>query len=186
AMKAGLMEVSDVFVINKSDRPGADRMARDVSMMLHLRMGQTLRNVPAHHGVDLERAARTTAPTPPAGSAPETAEWEIPVLRTTAHEGAGIGEVAGALDRHRAWLDESGKRAERRRARLALRVRDEVDRRLRELAWREGPATGELEAALPLLESGATTPYEVARRIVDAVLGARRDSRPVAERPIHQ
>ncbi|HEU5208725.1 MAG TPA: methylmalonyl Co-A mutase-associated GTPase MeaB [Longimicrobiales bacterium] len=58
AMKAGLMEVADLFAINKSDRPGADRLAREVAMMLHLRTGETLRNVPAHHGVDMKRAAR--------------------------------------------------------------------------------------------------------------------------------
>src|SRR5690606_25139906 len=58
AMKAGLMEAADLFAINKSDRPGADRLAREVAMMLHLRMGETLRNVPAHHGVDMKRAAR--------------------------------------------------------------------------------------------------------------------------------
>jgi LAO/AO transport system ATPase len=55
AMKAGLMEAADLFVINKADRSGADRLAREVSMMLHLRSGSTLRNVPAHHGVDLRR-----------------------------------------------------------------------------------------------------------------------------------
>ncbi len=58
AMKAGLMEAADLFAINKSDRPGADRLAREVAMMLHLRMGETLRNVPAHHGVDMKRAAQ--------------------------------------------------------------------------------------------------------------------------------
>ncbi|MGH7443264.1 MAG: methylmalonyl Co-A mutase-associated GTPase MeaB, partial [Longimicrobiales bacterium] len=58
AMKAGLMEAADLFAINKSDRPGADRLAREVAMMLHLRLGETLRNVPAHHGVDMKRAAR--------------------------------------------------------------------------------------------------------------------------------
>src|SRR5690606_21345659 len=42
----------------KSDRPGADRLAREVAMMLHLRLGETLRNVPAHHGVDMKRAAQ--------------------------------------------------------------------------------------------------------------------------------
>jgi LAO/AO transport system kinase len=63
-MKAGLMEASDLFVVNKADRPGAERMARELSMMLHLRLGQALRNVPAHHGVDPKRV----------GSRPRAAE----------------------------------------------------------------------------------------------------------------
>ncbi|HUF50950.1 MAG TPA: methylmalonyl Co-A mutase-associated GTPase MeaB [Longimicrobiales bacterium] len=71
AMKAGLMEAADLFVINKADRPGADRVAREVSMMLHFRTGKALRNVPAHHGVDLKRlrgrAAAATGPAPAPG-----------------------------------------------------------------------------------------------------------------------
>src|SRR5690606_13091282 len=61
AMKAGLMEAADLFVINKSDRPGADRLAREVSSMLHFRSGNALRNVPAHHGVDMKRVSARRA-----------------------------------------------------------------------------------------------------------------------------
>src|SRR5690606_25299496 len=61
AMKAGLMEAADLFVINKADRPGADRLAREVSSMLHFRSGQALRNVPAHHGVDMKRVSTKRA-----------------------------------------------------------------------------------------------------------------------------
>ncbi len=49
-MKAGLMEAADLFVVNKADRPGADRLAHEVEMMLHLRSGQALRGRAGHHG----------------------------------------------------------------------------------------------------------------------------------------
>ena len=55
-LKAGVMEIADLFVVNKADRPGADRLRNDIEMMLGLRSGATLKNVPAHHGVDLKRA----------------------------------------------------------------------------------------------------------------------------------
>jgi len=187
AMKAGLMEVSDVFVINKADRPGADRMVRDVSMMLHLRMGQALRNVPAHHGLDHARAARRAG-----GEAGASAEkparegWEIPVLRSVAREGHGVAEVAAALDRHRAWLDASGERARRRRTRLVERVRDEVDRRLRDLAWQDGAAGRLLADLVPSLEAGLRSPYEIAAQIVDLILETAKPSRSVSELPIPQ
>src|SRR5690606_32301281 len=61
AMKAGLMEAADLFVVNKADRPGAERMARELTQMLHLRFGRALRGVPAHHGVDHRRIARRRA-----------------------------------------------------------------------------------------------------------------------------
>jgi LAO/AO transport system kinase len=176
AMKAGLMEVSDLFVINKADRPGADRVAREISMMLHLRTGRTLRNVPAHHGVDLSLAARRTGAKATAEAAEPAgpAGWEIPVLQTIAPEGKGIGELVTALDLHRQWLDESGERTRRRRRRLEQRVRDEVDRLLRQRAWSSGPGGPMLESAVPLLEAGRTTPYEVAADIVGEVLEGSR------------
>src|SRR3954464_10237867 len=56
-LKAGVMEIADVFVVNKADRPGADRLRTDVELMLGMRLGAALKNVPAHHGVDLRAAA---------------------------------------------------------------------------------------------------------------------------------
>src|SRR6185437_13483240 len=55
AMKAGLMEIADVFVVNKADRPDAERLRHEIEMTLGLRLGGAMRNVPAHHGVDLKK-----------------------------------------------------------------------------------------------------------------------------------
>jgi len=164
------MEVSDLFVINKADRPGADRMAREISQMLHLRAGKVMRNVPAHHGVDLRRAARGAPHAESAAQAPPAARaWEIPVLQTVAHEGRGISELAHALARHRAWLEQSGEQGRRRQKRMARRVREEVERTLRRRVWEE-QGRRLLDQAMNGLERGETTPYEVAAGIVAAVL----------------
>jgi LAO/AO transport system kinase len=172
AMKAGLMEAADLFVINKSDRPGADRLAREVAMMLHLRSGQLMRNVPAHHGVDRERirARRGGRTEPPEEQGAIPQQWEIPVLKTIAEKPEGVAELAAALAQHRAWLDASGELVERRRRRLAERVRDEVARTLLLATWQNRGGQDILAAALPALESGRETPYEVAARIVRAAL----------------
>src|SRR3954465_6938802 len=58
-LKAGLMEIADIFVVNKADRPGADRLRNELELMIGLRNGNTLKNVPAHHGVDLGRLMTT-------------------------------------------------------------------------------------------------------------------------------
>jgi LAO/AO transport system kinase len=203
AMKAGLMEAADLFVINKADRPGAERMAREVSMMLHLRHGRALRNVPAHHGVDLRGAkgpgtgtvARMGTGTDqrphdaqgqshgPADGRAEVAggpreevrkagqEWEIPVLQTVARTGQGVVELADALDRHRLWAEESGELGRRRRARLEERVREQVERAFRRIAWAEAGGAAELERSLAGLERGEESPYDVAARILRAVRG---------------
>jgi LAO/AO transport system kinase len=175
AMKAGLMEIADLFDINKADRPGADRLAREVDMMLHLRLGSTLRNVPAHHGVDHRRIKgereRGRLVRPSDGEATSSDAWAIPVLQTVAETGKGVPELAAALDRHKAWLDVSGELQQRRRARLAERVKEAVERRLQDVAWREKGGDRILEAALEELQGGQLTPYAVADRIVAAVTG---------------
>ena len=165
AMKAGLMEAADLFVINKSDRPGADRVAREVSMMLHFRTGKAMRNVPAHHGVDLKRLR--AKPSGEQSVPAEPQQWEIPVLKTIAETADGVPALAETLDRHRAWLGESGELSRRRRQRLSERVREEVARSLLRQTWEEGGAAV-LEQALPELESGSVTPYDIAAQIVRA------------------
>ncbi|NJD09748.1 MAG: methylmalonyl Co-A mutase-associated GTPase MeaB [Gemmatimonadetes bacterium] len=169
-MKAGLMEAADVFVVNKADRPGADRLARELSMMLHLRLGQLLRNIPAHHGVDLRRTAAPSGPVPAAAPTAPSDSWEIPVLRTTAETGAGVPELAALIGAHAEWLDRSGQRRRRRRQRLAERVREQVGRRLHALAWAERGGAAVLEEALPALEAGEVSPYQVAAGIVRAAV----------------
>jgi LAO/AO transport system kinase len=160
AMKAGLMEIADLFVINKADRPGADRLAREVDMMLHFRLGNALKNVPAHHGA-VKRRTREREST----IQPDTG-WSIPVLQTIAETTKGVPELAQALARHREWLSSSGGMAERRRKRLKERVREAVERQLQGIIWREKGGERILEDSLTDLEAGKVSPYDVADRIV--------------------
>jgi LAO/AO transport system kinase len=193
AMKAGLMEISDLFVINKSDRPGADRLANEVKLMLRLRAGDLMRRLPAHHGVDLSRVRKRTSPEElavrrqgalrqdAAGSAAEAPleagagasaeEWAIPVLQTIAEGGKGVPELLATLDRHRSWLVESGEGDRRREARFAERVREVADRSIKKIVWVEKGGDAILQAALPDLQSGRKTPYQVAARIVRELIG---------------
>jgi LAO/AO transport system kinase len=181
-LKAGVMEIADLFVVNKSDRPGADRLRSDIELMLGLRMGETLRQVPAHHGVDLRslggprtaeeveaqryalnpaRAARNAA-----RAADATGNWTPPVLRAVAARGEGIDEVIAALDRHFSYLEASGTLRQRRRQRLRERVVEVVEQRVRQRLWTDADTAAWLEARLPTLETGATTPYAVAEELL--------------------
>jgi len=165
AMKAGLMEIADIFVVNKADRPGADRLMKELRIALHLRAGKTLSNVPAHHGVDLSRLGKKPEVTPARSEAPAPA-WEIPVLKTVAQTGDGIPELLAAIDEHRVFLSESGELTARRRARAAVRVREVADRQLRRILW-EGEATAMLlEEGLDRIQEGKATPYSVSWSIL--------------------
>jgi LAO/AO transport system kinase len=147
--------------------------------MLHFRSGQALRNVPAHHGVDMKRVAARRAAAKNAGmavqerasyadpgSSPDIDAWDIPVLKTIAETGYGVSELAETLDRHRTWLTDSGEMSTRRRQRLAERVREEVARSVQRSVWQKRGGAEALERALPDLEAGRVTPYDVAALIL--------------------
>ena len=168
AMKAGLMEIADVFVINKADRPGADRLAQEIEVMLHMRLGDGMPAAAGHHGVSLRtvgKAAREQS----RKAAEESGSWAIPVLKTVAQSGEGLDELVRTLDRHAVYLRESGELSRRRQSRLAERVRAVVERQMRKLAWVDGQGEQILEESLPALESGAESPYTVSARIVRAI-----------------
>ncbi len=168
AMKAGLMEIADVFVVNKSDRPGADRLVRELEMMLHMRSGAVGVADAGHHGVGATfgRAARERA----REAVAEEGRWSIPVLRTIAQSGEGIDELLAALDRHRQYLRDSGELERRRRRRFAERTRAAVARELALLVWRDGPGERMLRDSMDSLIAGDESPYSVAARIVSAVV----------------
>lgn len=175
AMKAGLMEIADLFVVNKSDRPGADRLVRDVRQALRLRAGNAGQassaahpDVPAHHGVDFSALQKPRDP--PAPSPPADAPWEVAVLKASAGRNEGIGELLEGLMEHRSHAVASGGLAERRRARARARIRDVVNRRLQARAARVLASEEGLDRWAPEVAAGRVTAYEVAGKVVPAIL----------------
>ncbi|MEV5977123.1 methylmalonyl Co-A mutase-associated GTPase MeaB [Streptomyces sp. NPDC052114] len=140
AAKAGILEIGDVYVVNKADRDGADATARELNHMLGL------------------------------GESRGPGDWRPPIVKTVAARGEGVDEVVEALEKHRAWMEERGVLAERRAARAAREVetiavtalRERIgslhgDRRLSALA--ERIVAGELDpyAAADELVEGVTS-----------------------------
>jgi LAO/AO transport system kinase len=113
ASKAGVLEIADVFAVNKSDREGADRTVRDLQTMLELRRTVLGRPLPQH---DLEHHL-AEEPFAPLGAGAPDVGWEPPIVRTVAVRGEGIEELAAAVESHRAHLEASGGRALRDAAR---------------------------------------------------------------------
>lgn len=165
-LKAGLMEIADLYVVNKADRSGADRLRHELELMLGLRMGQTYRNVPAHHGVDLKAVMNPAKAARDAARNAETDGWTPPVLATVAIKGEGLNELIAALDRHFHYLEQSGELKERRRMRLRERVVDVAERLLRSRLWRDVDTDAWLAGRLPELEQGSLTPYGAASELL--------------------
>jgi LAO/AO transport system kinase len=134
AAKAGILEIADIFAVNKSDRPGAQEAVRDLRTMLAM-----------------------------AAYSPE--DWKPPIVSTAAVAGEGITELAGAIDKHRDWLTASGRREQRRCA----RVRDEISAiALGELRLRMGGIPGEsrLDELAERVLAGDLDPYSAADELI--------------------
>ncbi len=161
-LKAGVMEIADIFVVNKADRPGADRLRNDVELMLGLRRGSSYANMPAHHGIDLKRVMN------PARAAREDAKlaspdvWTPPVLGSIAAKGEGIAGIRESLDKHFSYLEASGVLRERRRERTVERVIEVVEKRMHQRLLGDAETTTWIKGRVDELESGSVTPYVVA------------------------
>ncbi|SRR6266702_1404926 len=167
-LKAGVMEIADIFVVNKSDRPGAEKLRQEVEVMLGIRRGSAFRHVAPHH------ATRPQAVEGGRGrsTAVEDNDWEPPVLSTVASKGDGVDALAAALDRHYAHLQASGKLAERRRQRLAARTRAVLERGVRRWLAEATRAEELLASRLDDVAEGRRSPYDVAAEILDQVKSA--------------
>ncbi|MFL5517203.1 MAG: methylmalonyl Co-A mutase-associated GTPase MeaB [Gemmatimonadales bacterium] len=182
-LKSGVMEAADLFVVNKADRPGADKLRQELEVMLGIRRGTAFRNVPAHHGYRAHR--RTGAQTHgDGGPAPDSrpsalapsppAVWDPPVVLTVAAKGEGVEGLVAALDAHHAWLSDSGTLVERRRARLLQRTREVVDRATRRWIWDETRAEALIAERLDEVVQGRLSPYDVAVEVLEGLKqGAR-------------
>ncbi|MFN8158973.1 MAG: methylmalonyl Co-A mutase-associated GTPase MeaB [Candidatus Nanopelagicales bacterium] len=139
AAKAGILEIGDVFVVNKADRDGADSTARELRHMITLGSG------------------------PRSGSADDP--WTPPVLKTVAATGAGVDEEVAAIASHREWLERTGELVTRRRARAAAEVEAIAFDLLRA---RMGDLRGDarLESLAARVVDGDLDPYAAADTLV--------------------
>jgi LAO/AO transport system ATPase len=139
AAKAGIIEIADVFVVNKADRDGADQVVRDLRYM------QSLGG--RHSG---------------AGA------WRPPIVKTVAARSEGVDDVIAAVDKHRAWMGEHGELARRRTARAAAEVEaialGTVRRRLGSVH-----GSTDLDDAAARVVAGETDPYTAAEELVAAL-----------------
>jgi len=106
AIKAGILEIADVLVINKADRPGVENTERALRSTLEL--AHPTQRIFRHHGKTMEVSAPAT----------DRDLWIPLIIKTVATEGKGIDELIEAIAKHAVHLQRSGDRAARDRARL--------------------------------------------------------------------
>ncbi len=144
AMKAGLMEVADIFVVNKADRDGAHALMAELRFSVHL-----------HYT---------------SGFPPKDVDWEVPVLAAQAANDVGIDETLEQIRRHRATLEHAGalekRRQARRRAELEALLVEEFTAQVTERV-RTDPALGR---TLDAVSAGRLDPYSAVALILAQTL----------------
>lgn len=139
AVKAGVMEIADIFVINKSDLDGADKVVGEVEAMMML----------GHPDTDVF--------------------WWQPICRTTAERAIGVPELAEQIAAHAEWSQKHGKWEERRHRRLRTQVRDLLENDISRFAFTRGDKPKPVfEKWFEEAEKGLLAPQDVAAKILEA------------------
>jgi LAO/AO transport system kinase len=139
AAKAGIIEIADVFVVNKADRDGADQVARDLRYMQSL-----------------------------GGRHSDTGAWRPPIVKTSAVKHEGIDDVVAAIAKHHDWMERHGELDRSRRSRAATEIEaialGEVRQRFAEV---HGSAA--LDTAAARVVAGETDPYSAADGLIESL-----------------
>lgn len=142
AAKAGILEIGDIYVVNKADREGADRVRRELRTMLSM------------------------------AQRPDGA-WKPPIVKTVAQRGEGVDELVLEIERHGAWLAETGELARRRAARARHEVEAIAVATLRE-RWGELDGDSGLDDLAARVAAGEADPYSAAEELLESRAWAQR------------
>jgi LAO/AO transport system kinase len=159
AIKAGILEIADILVVNKADLPHADSAVRALRAMLDLAGPDRDYHTLLHHGLPVEVVA---------DERPEQG-WQVLIFETVAISGEGVAGVVEAIGRHLVYLEESGELARRERARVAA----EMEALLREALMRRLLERVDADKVADLLErvlARQIDPHTAARSLIEGVL----------------
>ncbi|HEX5406180.1 MAG TPA: methylmalonyl Co-A mutase-associated GTPase MeaB [Pseudonocardiaceae bacterium] len=139
AAKAGILEVADVFVVNKADRDGADQVVRDLKYMISLGRREQ-----------------------------EGPRWRTPVVPTVAARGEGVADVVDAIGAHHEWMAAHGELERRRSARASSEVEAIAVAALRDRIGdlRGGDALAQLAKRVM---AGELDPYAAADTLIEGI-----------------
>ncbi|MDZ4132141.1 MAG: methylmalonyl Co-A mutase-associated GTPase MeaB, partial [Dethiobacteria bacterium] len=135
-IKAGIMEIADIFVINKADLPGADRTATEINMMLDMKHGEA---------------------------------WRPPVKPTVAMRAEGIADLWQSVQKHRSYMEESGRLLEIRRERVRRELTDQVEYLVKNQIWDQVKAQIELDSLVEKIANREQDPYSAATDLLSEI-----------------
>jgi LAO/AO transport system kinase len=135
AIKAGILEIADILVVNKADQPRADMTARQLAAFLTMGRDEG---------------------------------WEVPILQTVALKGRGVVELADAIERHRVFLETSGRLEEARRHRARRQLLALAQGKLLARVLASAEAGGQVERLVEAIARREVDPHTAAERLIEA------------------
>ncbi|WP_135828004.1 methylmalonyl Co-A mutase-associated GTPase MeaB [Halorussus halobius] len=165
-LKAGILEIADVFVVNKADLDGADRTVQELREMVHMQEDNTATLATGHHGASAV-ATESEGSDDATGGNDDAGDWDPEIVETVAKDGTGVAELVETLANHRAHLEATGRLAEKARMRYAEEIRnllrDDVGRLLEDEIERRGG----MEELVGDVVARETDPYSVADEVIE-------------------
>ncbi len=168
AIKAGILEIGDLFVINKSDLDGADKVVREINMMLDLDAG-SMRIAKTATQKALEDQFHHLSVAPKAEEA-APGYWRPPVHKVVAMQNEGIEELVELVGKHRAFIEENGELTRRRTKRAKDEMLDILNARINYRIKRQIVENGRLDAYVESFRKHETDPYTVVGELMEEML----------------
>jgi LAO/AO transport system kinase len=158
-LKAGILEIADVFAVNKADLQGADRTVQELREMIQYRDG-TVPGGGGHHGADTRIGGLDR---------PHEGEngWIPPIVETVANRGEGVDDLLEALADHREYVRSSGRLAGIERTRYREEIRTLLREDMRALLEEEIERRGGLERYVERVRERETDPYSVSDELLE-------------------
>ena len=158
-LKAGILEIADIFVVNKADLDGADRTVTELREMIGL--SDDVNPILDYGGKHGQGTTETEAVESSADDG-----WTPPIVETVATRGEGVDELLGEFAAHASYLDDSGHRAERERTRSAEELRRLLRSDLNGMVEDEIERRGGIETLVDSIVDGDQDPYTLADELL--------------------
>ncbi|MFO7925419.1 MAG: methylmalonyl Co-A mutase-associated GTPase MeaB [Halobacteriota archaeon] len=155
-LKAGILEIADIFVVNKADMDGADRTVMELREMVGMRDASPMAG---HHGADVLSEGTIDEEEDDDG-------WEPSIVETIAKTGEGVEGFLDTIDEHVAWLVESGELEAQTRQRYEAEIKTLLREDTASLLEEELGARGGIDAYVDRILERETDPYTVADELM--------------------
>ncbi len=160
-LKAGILEIADIFVVNKADLDGAQRTVQELREMLQYRSGGEQFHSRGHHG--------TAGTTSEADGGDETDGWEPPILEAVAKHGEGVRDLLDTLEDHHEYLVASGRLRDQHRSRYAAEIRTLLREDLQDLIAEELERRGGIDRFVEAVLDHERDPYSVSDELIEPI-----------------